>query len=226
MKKTFALLSLLIGFAIITLAQTESTRSLPFFDKLKVTNQVSVFLTHGDELSARILSTGISMDDVITEVTGKTLEITLRRGVYKDVTIDVFLTYSQLRDIYVSASGRLSFQDTLIGDKLVVNATTNGEINAIVDLRTLDVSADKGGLARISGKLGAYEARISTGGNLSALELQADSAFVTVSTKGIAKITAKELVEANVRTGATLTLTGSPNQKKIKTGLGATVLEQ
>lgn len=226
MRKFFVLLTLVMGFTVASLAQSANIRSLPFFDKIRVTNQINVILTRGDELSARIEATGISLNDIITEVNGKTLEITLKRGVYKDGSADVFLTYIQLRDIYVSASGRLSFQDTITGDKLVVYATTNGEVNAVVDLQTLDVSANKGGIVRISGSLGSYEARIATAGNLSALELQADTAFVTVSTRGVAKITARELVEANVKTGATLTLTGNPKQQKIKTGLGATVLEQ
>jgi hypothetical protein len=226
MRSIFVSFALVMAFTVSSFAQDANIRSLPFFDKIKVTNQVNVILTRGDEPSARIEATGISMSDIVTEVTGKTLEITLKRGVYKDATVDVFLTYIQLRDIYVRASGRLSFQDTITGDKLIVYATTNGEVNAIVDLQTLDVSVNKGGLVRISGNISSYEARIATAGNLSALELQVDSAFVTASTKGIAKITAKELVEANLRTGATLTLTGTPKRKKIKTELGATVLEQ
>ena len=226
MNKYFFQLIFFIGLSTVTIAQPTNVRELPFFDKLKVTNQINVILSHGEELSARIEAKGIPLEDVITEVTGKTLEITLKRGVYTDIHVDVFVTYIELRDIYASASGRLSFQDTIKGDKLVANATTNGEINATVDLRTLDVSADKGGLVRLNGKLGSYEARISTAGNLSALELNADSAFVTVSSRAVAKVTAKELIDAHVRSGATLTLTGKPKEKKIKTGLGAKVLEQ
>lgn len=226
MNKYFFQLIFFIGLSTVTIAQPTNVRELPFFDKLKVTNQINVILSHGEELSARIEAKGIPLEDVITEVTGKTLEITLKRGVYTDIHVDVFVTYIELRDIYASASGRLSFQDTIKGDKLVANATTNGEINATVDLRTLDVSADKGGLVRLNGNLGSYEARISTAGNLSALELNADSAFVTVSSRAVAKVTAKELIDAHVRSGATLTLTGKPKEKKIKTGLGAKVLEQ
>jgi hypothetical protein len=108
----------------------------------------------------------------------------------------------------------------------VVFNANNGEIDAKVDLRTLDVSASKGGSVRLNGKLGSYEAKISTAGVLSALDLVADSVFINVNSGGIAKVLAKELLEANVKTGATLTLSGTPNIKRIKTGIGTTVLEQ
>ena len=175
---------------------------------------------------ARIVAKGIELDDIITEVTAKTLEITLKRGVYKDISVEVYLTYRELRDVLVSGSGRVSFQNVLEGDKVILSAQTSGEIDAKLNLRTLDVTASNGGSVRLEGKLGSYEARILTAGTLSAFDLQADSAFVNVSTKGIAKVSAKELLDANVRTGATLTIQGTPNVKRVKTGIGATVLEQ
>ena len=219
---------LLITVLLPALAFSQSTQDvkLPHFDKLKVTNQITVYLTQGEAEMARIVAKGIELDDIITEVNAKTLEITLKRGVYKDISVEVYLTYRELRDVSVSGSGRVSFQTVLEGDKVVLNALTNGEIDAKLNLRTLDVTASKGGSIRLEGRLGSYEARVLTAGILSAFDLQADSAFVNISTKGIAKVSAKDLLDANVRTGATLTIQGSPNVKRVKTGVGATVLEQ
>jgi hypothetical protein len=207
-------------------AQQTVERNLPHFDKIRVTNQVNVYLTQGEVPSARIVASGIALSDIITEVNGKTLEVTLKRGVYKDISVEVYLTYNELRDIHARASGRLSFQSVLTGDKVIMNANTNGEINVDVDLKTCDISAGQGGTIRIGGKLGSYEARITTAGILSANDLAADSAFVTVHSKGIAKVSAKELLEANVRTGGSLTLSGTPDKKNIKSSLGATIIEQ
>ncbi|PKP36759.1 MAG: hypothetical protein CVT98_07110 [Bacteroidetes bacterium HGW-Bacteroidetes-15] len=225
MKRYFALIALVLAIGKLGIAQPNNEISLPHFDKLRVTNQIKVYLTKGDNEKASVVAKGIAIEDVITEVTGKTLEITLKRGVYKDISVEVYLTYNELRDIYVSGSGRVSFQGILVGDKVVMNAS-NGEIDAKVDLRTLDASASKGGSIRLDGKLGSYEAKISTGGVLSALDLQADSVFIKVNTKGIAKIIAKELLDADIKTGATLTLSGTPNKKNIKSGIGVTILEQ
>jgi hypothetical protein len=226
MKRLIFSIVFISAFTLSLFAQKSEVRNLPHFDKIRVTNQVNVYLTQGETPSAKIVVSGIELGDVITEVNGKTLEITLKRGVYKDISAEVYLTYNELRDIHARASGRLSFQSVLTGDKVVMNATTNGEINVDVDLKTCDVSAGQGGSVRIGGKLGSYEARITTAGILSASELVADSAFVTVHSKGIAKVAANELLDANVRTGGSLTLSGNPVNKRIKTGLGATILEQ
>ncbi len=149
----------------------------------------------------------------------------MKRGVYKDIQVDVYLTYVELRDVYVSASGRASIQDVLTGDKVVFSATTNGQIDAKVDLKTVDIIASKAGLIRLEGNIGSYVAKVSTAANLSALDLKADTAFVDVNTKAIAKVIANNLLEADVRSGATLTIGNAPKDKKIKTGFGATIIE-
>jgi hypothetical protein len=226
--KTIALtvLSILGLISISAKAQNSEERTLKPFDKVRITNEIRVYLTKGETESARVVASNISLEDIITEVNAKTLEITLKRGVYKDATIEVYLTYKELRDLFVSASGRAGVQSVIIGDKMVFNATTNGQIDAQIDLRTADISAAKGASIRLNGKIGSYEAKIATGAILSAYDVVADSAFVNVNSKGIAKVSANELLEANVRTGSTLTLIGTPKDKRIKTGVGATILEQ
>lgn len=226
MKRICIITLLLVAIQLTAFAQLSEERKLQPFDKIRITNEINVILTKGDSESARIVVRGIALEDVLTEITAKTLEITLKRGVYKDASIEVYLTYVELRDLFVSSSGRAGIQSTISGDKVVFGVTANGQIDAEVDLRTVDISASKGGLIRLKGKLGSYEANISTGANLSALDLVADSAFVKVSSKGIAKVSAKQLIDADVRTGASLTLNGTPVEKKIKTGIGATILEQ
>jgi len=226
--KTIALtvLSILGLISLSAKAQNSVERTLKPFDKVRITNEIRVYLTKGETESARIEASNISLEDIITEVNAKTLEITLIRGVYKDATIEVYLTYKELRDLFVSASGRAGVQSVITGDKVVFNATTNGQIDAQIDLRTADISAAKGASIRLNGKIGSYEAKIATGAILSAYDVVADSAFVNVNSKGIAKVSANELLEANVRTGSTLTLIGTPKDKRIKTGVGATILEQ
>jgi len=215
-----------LSTSFLVSAQKSEERELSQFDKLRITNEIRVYLNQAESEGARIEVSGIDFSDVITEVNAKTLEISLRRGVYKDISVEVYLNYRELRDIYVSSSGRASIQNVLTGDKIVLNAHTGAQIDAEVNLNTLDIIATKGASIRLKGKLGSYEAIISSGANLSAFELKADSAFVRVSTKGIAKVLANSLLDAKVRSGSTLTIEGTPAKKNIKTGIGATILEQ
>ncbi len=201
-------------------------RTATHFDKVRVTSKVNVFLTHGDSISVRVMASGIDPSNVLTEVKGKTLEIGLSRGIHRDYSVDVFVTYTDLREVYVGSSGRVSFQNTLTCDKIVLEAGTNAIIDAEVQLRSLELISSNGGSVRLGGSAEYYEAKVRTAGILSALELSADSVFVSVGSKGVAKVMAKELIDANVRTGGSLTHTGSAKQKKIQTGVGATIIEQ
>ncbi|MFP4557410.1 MAG: head GIN domain-containing protein [Bacteroidales bacterium] len=223
--KRFVFSILLVSLAFTLFAQDSEERELPFFDKLRVTNQIKVYLSYGNESKARVVVSGVNLDDIITEVNAKTLEVSFGRGLYKDYSAEVYLTYKELRNIHVSASGSVSLQNDLAGDKVVLSASTNGTIDASVNLRTSDIVVSKGGAVRLDGKLGSFEAKVNTAGTLTASDLIADSVFVTVRSKGLAKIAAKELLEADVRTGGTLSLTGKPNNKTIKTGFGAIVHE-
>jgi hypothetical protein len=225
--KTLTIFTLIIFSALLEVsAQKIQERELSHFDKLKITNEIRVYLTQGETESARIEVSGIELDDVLTTITAKTLEISLRRGVYKDISVEVYLTYRELRDIFVSSSGRASVQSILSGDKVVINAHTGAQIDAQLNMKTMDLIATKGASVRLKGKLSSYEATISSGANLSALELVADSAFVIANTKSIAKVAANKLLDAKVRSGSTLTIEGTPAKKNIKTGIGATILEQ
>lgn len=225
MKRIIALFIFAVLGLSNAVSQTENEIELAHFDKLRVTNEINVLLTKGDIEKAKIVSSGIAPEDIVVEVVGKTLEISLKRGVYKDISVDIYLTYLELRDIYVTGSGRVSMQNVITGDKLVLTAD-NGQIDANVDLKTLDLNSSKAGSIRLNGKLSAYEAKVSTGGVLAALDLVADSVFVEVSTKGIAKVFAKELLDAHVKTGAALTISGNPDKKVIKKGIAVTVQEQ
>lgn len=224
MKRLLAFCAAIL-FGASVYAQSNEERMLQPFDKLDVAGDVKVFLTKGAEEKAKVVASGIELSDVIVTVNGKTLRIELSRGIHKDANVEVWVTYKEMRDISVSSSGRLSLQNALEGDKVVLNANTNGVIDAELKLTTVDVTVNNGGTIRLNGKTGSVDAKVSTKGILSALELKSDSTYVQVGTAGTAKVFAANLLDANVKLGATLTYSGSPKQKSIKSGIGTTVNE-
>lgn len=205
------------------ISQTTEERMLKPFDKLKIASDVKVFLTKGTEEKVKIVVSGIELSDIETTVNGKTLQIELSRGIHLDASVELYITYKEIRDINVGASGKLSVQSPIDGDKVVLIANTNGEIDTELNLKTVDVKVGQGAVIRLRGKTGSIDAKVTTKGILSALEIQSDSTYVQVGSAGIAKVTAIYLLNASVGMGATLTYSGSPKQKMIKTGIGATV---
>ncbi len=225
MKKIGILLSFIALSILSVNSQNTEERKVSSFDKLKVSSELKVYLTKGVEEKVKVVASGIDIKDVLTEVIGKTLEIELSRGIFLNANIEVYITYKEIRDINVGASGRVSVQEPLTGDKVILNANTNGELTADLNLRTVDVKVGQGATVRLNGKTGSIDARINTGGILAAIDLQADSIYVRVGSAGTAKVRASYLLDANVRTGGTLTYTGKPINKTISTGIGATINE-
>lgn len=214
---------LLSGLAV---AQNVEQRELPFFDKIRVSGEIKVFIEKGDKEMATIKANEILVSDIILEVVGKTLEIKLKKDSKKQAKAEVFVKYRELRDVSVAAAAYVSMNDTLKVDKLVLNVITTSEFDSDIIANTIDVKVGQGSSVRLRGTVQNYEATVNTKGILSALELKADSAFVTVGTGAIAKIYAKEFIEANVRPVGNLTYSGEPKQKNIKTSIGSTVREE
>lgn len=225
-KRMFILTLLLSCFSLFALAQNEVVRQLPYFDRIKVTNQINVLMEEGPEHKARIVASGIDTENVLLEVTDKTLEIYFDRGVYKDAQVEVYLTFTHLFEIFVNSSGRVSLQNLLKGTDLVVTALANGEVNAQVDMGKVEVKSKGGGLVRLSGVANALDIQVSGGGNLSAFDLKSSSALVKASSGGIVKLNVTENILAKVTTGASLTLEGTPKTQSIKTSLWGKLYHQ
>lgn len=217
---------IITGFILVnyfTYSQQTEERKLSSFDKVNVLSEVNVYMNKGTEENVKVSAYGIDLAEVETIINGKTLQIQLTRGVQKNAKIDIYVTYKEVRDLSVAAAGKISVQDTLKGDKVVLNAITNGEIDSELNLKTVDINIGQGGVVRLTGKVGSIDAKLSTGGILSAIDLQSDSTYVKVSSTGNAKVTANSLLDADVKTGGNLTYAGKPSQKNIKKGFGTTV---
>jgi len=222
MKKILIITGFIIANYFSYSQQTEE-RKLTSFDKVNVLSDVNVYMNKGKEEKVNVTAYGIDLKDVETIINGKTLQIQLTRGVQKNARIDIYITYKEVRDLSVAAAGKISVQDTLKGDKVVLNAITNGEIDSELKLKTVDINIGQGGVVRLTGKVGSIDAKLSTGGILSAIDLLSDSTYVKVSSTGNAKVTANSLLDADVKTGGNLTYAGKPVQKNIKKGFGSSV---
>jgi hypothetical protein len=225
MKRVISVLCLAL-VSISGFAQQTAVYTLNEFDKLRVWGEFKVFLVKGDSLSAKVETQGIPASDIAINVIGKTLEVKLKGKLYDRVSASVYITYNELRDISVSAAASVSFQDTLKAEKVSINVNTSSEFDGALIAQTADITVGQGSTVRLRGSVSSYEVKVNTGGILSAIDLISPQTYVKVNTGATAKVYASTLIDANVSTGGSLTYTGNPEQKKIKTLVGATIIEQ
>lgn len=225
MKRVISVLCLAL-VSISGFAQQTAVYTLNEIDKLRVWGEFKVFLVKGDSLSAKVETQGIPASDIAINVIGKTLEVKLKGKLYDRVSASVYITYNELRDISVSAAASVSFQDTLKAEKVSINVNTSSEFDGSLIAQTADITVGQGSTVRLRGSVSSYEVKVNTGGILSAIDLISPQTYVKVNTGATAKVYASKLIDANVSTGGSLTYTGNPEQKKIKTLVGATIIEQ
>jgi hypothetical protein len=206
-------------------AQVEKeTRSIKDFTKLKISKGINVTLIKGDELSADINIVNAPPSDVIIENDQNELTIKMKTRIYQDVSVQVYITYRDIREISLGSGSSIDNQEVLEGKVLILNAGLDSVIDLKLDVTSVeaDVSA-----ARITlvGYAKTLEAKATAGGKLQGQNLEVEKAYVTANTGGIATVKASELLDAKAGTGGTIEYLGEPKKMSTKETFGGKVVK-
>lgn len=206
-------------------AQVEKeTRAIKDFNKLKVSKGINVTLIKGDELSAEINIVNAPPSDVIIENDQNELTIKMKTRIYKDVSVQVYLTYRDIREISLGSGSSVDNQGVLEGKVLILNAGMDSVIDLKLDVTSVeaDVSAAR---ITLEGYAKTLEAKATTGGKLQGQNLDVEKAYVTANTGGIATVKASELLDAKAGTGGTVEYLGEPEKLSTKETFGGEVVK-
>ena len=226
MKRLFILTSIFLFVSNSAFCQHyDIVKELPKFSKLLITSGITAYPSKADTLGAKVVLSGIEADKVNFTLDGETLHIGLSRGFHRDYSVDVYLSYRELSEVKASSSARVSFQDSFTCDSLTLLAESGAQLDLPITAKLIDVTASGGATIRLSGKVSTLNAQARTAGVVSAYDLIADSAYVTVSTKAVAKVYPISLIEASVKSAGSLTFAKSVKKKQVETGIGANILE-
>jgi len=206
-------------------AQIEKeTRAIRNFSKLKVSKGINVTLIKGDEPSAEINIVNAPLSDVIIENDQNELTIKMRTRIYQDVSVQVYLTYQDIREITLGSGSSVDNQEVLEGKVLILNAGLNSVIDLKLDVTSVeaDVSAAR---ITLEGYAKTLEAKATTGGKLQGQNFEVDKAYVTANTGGIVTVKATKLLDAKAGTGGTIEYLGEPEKMNTKETFGGKVVK-
>jgi hypothetical protein len=141
MLKTFALL--LAFLPTLAFAQ-EIEKDLKHFTRVIASPRVNVILQKGTQESIRLTYNNVTPDKINIDVTGKTLRIYLdqakkvertnhgrdgqRESMYKDVTINAYVTYRDLEGLEIRGNQELTCMDPIESDAFTLRAYGENEI--------------------------------------------------------------------------------------------------
>jgi len=228
MKRIFVFL-LSLSFVFSLAAQNEGqenikkeTRAIKEFDKLRVTKGINVTLIKGDKPKAEINIINAPTSDVVIENDQNELTVKMRTKVYQDVTVQVYLTYTDIRSISVGSGGNVDNEGVLTSKMLTLDGGLDGVINLDVEVDALEATLSTARIA-LDGYAKTVEVKASTGGKFQGEGLETEKAYVSANTGAIVTVNVSELLDAKASTGGTVEYTGNPSKVKVKETFGGSV---
>jgi len=190
-------------------------RKMGSFDRVKASKGVNVTLIEGEKESVEVHIKNGELGDVITELKSRQLVIKMKTKIYKDMAVQVYVTYKTIREIETGSGGSIDADNTIYADKLKIRAGTDSSIELDIDVNAVEAS---GNAARIelSGVCKVQEVNMGTGGKYLCYPLESNEAIVKSTLGSNVEITVKEKLKATGSTGGTINYKGEPDKIEIK----------
>ncbi len=215
-------LMVFMGIAMGLKAEDDEIRELKSFDRIEVSRGIEVLLTQGEENKALIVSEHMPLENIITEVNGSTLKISLTKMMFTEVMVQVRLDFSMLQKISANNSIVRS-QRPLNISNLEVEADNGSlvELNLITEV--LRVSATKGSVIKLEGKGSQLLGKSNTGSSIYASKLPSDNVEVSCGTKANFYVHANDKVVAKSTSGGVISVYGTPEKVEKSEAIGGKV---
>lgn len=213
-------------------AQNEETRNLPSFNKISVGQSIKLVIEEGNENTARIETTGVDTDKVLTEVSGSGLNIHMENGSYRSTTVKVYLTYkSNLEAIKASSSSSVTGKSVIKSNEMSVKVSSSAFADLSVDAKELDIDVSSSaraslevnaqdldvevtssGRLELTGRTSFQRFHISSSGKFMAYGLQSERVKADISSSGSAEISVSDELIADASSSGRISYKGNPEK--------------
>lgn len=212
-----------------TLAQTEGdilskeVRKIDSFDRIKASKGINVTLIEGEEESIKVEIKNAELSDVITELKSRELVIKMKTKFYKDVAVQVYVTYKSISEINAGSGATVDANNTIYADKLILRAGTESYIALDVDVNTIQAS---GGASRmeLGGVCNVQEINMGTGAKYLAFALKSNEAVAKATLGSVVEVTVNDKLNAITSSGGVVDYKGNPEKVESKENTGGKVM--
>lgn len=248
MKKSFLITLLGICVAATAFAQ-EETRNLSSFSEVSAHEGISVYLSEGNNESARVVINGgnVDLEDVMTEVSGDRLKIHIRdrKGWNnRNVDVDVFVKYKSLRGLRASSAASIEAEDVIKAngdfdvdvssagdvkakitgiDELEVDASSAGDADLEVEADEIEANVSSSGGIEISGIARVQDIEASSSGDYEGYDLKSEEAEASASSGGSIEVNVSEKIRARASSGGSVRYEGDPKYVNADSSSGGRV---
>lgn len=189
----------------------EESRNVKNFDELEVSHGIDVYVTFGDDTDLRVETHEDLMNDLVTEVRGKTLKIYFEGSFIWAQTANVYVQAQEIVGISASGGSNVDVEETIMGRDLALSASGGSDIEAEVDVENLEVEVSGGADIEIAGKADYLQAITSGGSDLDAYDLVVRRARLEASGGSDMNVYVEEELDARASGGADIHYRGDPD---------------
>ncbi len=225
------LLSMFIIFGVNAQEEEEKTaneqnqvRKMGSFDRVKASKGINVTLIEGSKESVEVRIRNGNLTDVVTELKSRQLNVKMKTKIYKDMAVQVYVTYKTIREIEAGSGASIDADNTIYADKLKIRAGTDSSIELDVDVNAIEVSGSAS-RTELSGTCKVQEVNIGTGGKYLSYPLESSEAIVKSTLGSNVEITVNDKLTATAGSGGTVYYHGNPDKVEKKENTGGKVKE-
>jgi DUF4097 and DUF4098 domain-containing protein YvlB len=214
---------ILICVSGIAFGQETETRNLGSFTGVKAAEGIDVYLKKGDKESAKVVVTGTSPDNVITEVSGSYLKVHMKDGSFRHVDAKVYVTYVKVDKLSASSAGSIYSEGLIKADDMQISASSAGTIELNIETNDAEVSASSAGDVELKGKARSLIADSSSAGEIDADDLESENVEAEASSGGSVKVSVTKSLEARASSGGSIRYRGNPDRNNTSSSSGGSV---
>lgn len=223
MNKIFVFIILLTGSTLSVFAQETETRSLSDFSQVSVGEAISVTLIPGNKNEAVVKVRNIDLEDVETDVRGGSLKIQLSGNRYRNIDVEITLTYKSIDGIHVSSAANVVTKGPIKSTSLDISVSSAAKADLEIVTDKIDVEVSSSGELELSGKTTSQRVSVSSAGEYHAYELSCDEAYVRASSAGSARINATKRLDARASSAGSVKYKGEPDKVYVNSSSGGDV---
>lgn len=198
---------------------TSETRNTSNYDEVSLVGSMDVELIHGTEGKLRIEAESNLIEYITTEVNGKTLKISVEKGVNLKTRKDIKITvpYQDLDAVQVTGSGDIWSDVKLKAKHFNMKVTGSGDVKLDLEVENLEGSVTGSGDILVSGKAKNLTCKVTGSGDFKAYDLKVKQAEAVVMGSGDLQISVSDKLTASVMGSGDIKYKGKPKKQDFKT---------
>lgn len=189
----------------------QDTRTLPGFERIKVSGGFEIILKQGNEHAIEIEADDNLHPLILTEIENNTLYISSENRLKGSEDIQITITAPIFRRVRISGAVDLQTDGLIQSKALELDLSGAGDADMHLDVGELRVSMSGAGALELEGDAKIAHFNISGAGQIEAFELEAQTVEMDMSGAATAEVFAHESLSVSVSGAGSVRYRGNPS---------------